>query len=59
MLEWPLTMATQRGRVDLKAEFPALWEWLQRVYERPAFKRSLEKGNGYDCTIFPNIVAKM
>lgn len=52
IMEFPMTMVKQRGHVDLK-EFPKLDEWLQRCHDRPAFKRSLEKGNGYDMTVFP------
>lgn len=55
MLEYPISMAKHRNWVDLKKEFPGLDEWLQRVYDRPSFKRSLEKGNGYDLSVFPKI----
>lgn len=53
MLEFPMSSIKQRKSVDLKAEFPLLDEWLERVYSRPAWKRGIEKGNGYDMTIFP------
>lgn len=53
MFEFPLSSIKQRGYLDLKAEFPLLDEWLERVYSRPAWKRGIEKGNGYDLTIFP------
>ena len=53
MLEYPISMAKHRKWVDLKKEFAKLDEWLQRVYDRPAFKRSLEKGNGYDLSVLP------
>jgi glutathione S-transferase len=53
MFEFPLSSIKQRKAVDLKAEFPLLDEWLERVYSRPAWKRGIEKGNGYDLTIFP------
>lgn len=53
MIEFPMTSIKQRKTVDLKAEFPLLDEWLERVYSRPAWKRCIEKGNGYDMTIFP------
>ncbi|KAH8593790.1 hypothetical protein B0O99DRAFT_514891 [Bisporella sp. PMI_857] len=53
LFEWPLTSIKQRKTVDLEKEFPILDAWLTRVHERPAFKRSLEKGNGYDPTVFP------
>jgi glutathione S-transferase len=53
LLEYPISSIKHRNWVDLAREFPKLDEWLQRVYDRPAFKRSLEKGNGYDLSIFP------
>ncbi|KUJ15056.1 uncharacterized protein LY89DRAFT_686614 [Mollisia scopiformis] len=53
ILEFPMSMIKQRNWVDLKNEFPALDAWLGRVYERPAWKRGIEKGNGYDLTVFP------
>ncbi|TGO54799.1 hypothetical protein BOTNAR_0259g00130 [Botryotinia narcissicola] len=53
MLEFPMALIKQRDCVDLEKEFPALDEWFKRCYERPAWKRSIEKGNGYDFTTFP------
>ncbi|KAF7947997.1 hypothetical protein EAE96_009065 [Botrytis aclada] len=53
MLEFPMALIKQRGWVNLEKEFPALDEWLKRCYERPAWKRCIEKGNGYDLTSFP------
>jgi glutathione S-transferase len=47
-------MVKHRNYVDLEKEFSALDGWLKRVYERPAFKRSLEKGNGYDFSKLPS-----
>ncbi|KAL3419697.1 glutathione s-transferase [Phlyctema vagabunda] len=55
LLEFPLSSVRHRGSVDLKAEFPALDAWLDRVYERPAWKRALAKGNGYDLSVFPKL----
>ncbi|KAG9232853.1 hypothetical protein BJ875DRAFT_65892 [Amylocarpus encephaloides] len=55
LAEFQTSMATQRNWVDLKADYPALYEWQQRVFARPAWRRALEKGNGYDLTIFPTI----
>jgi glutathione S-transferase len=55
MLEWPLASISQRKWVDIKSEFPALDAWLARCYKRDAWKRSLQKGNGYDLTIFPQL----
>lgn len=53
MMEFAMTMAKHRSYVDLAVEFPKLNEWLQRCHDRPAFKRSLDKGNGYDWNVFP------
>lgn len=55
MFEFPLSSIKHRETVDLEKEFPDLDAWLKRVYERPAWKRSLEKGFGgvYDLSIFP------
>lgn len=53
MLEYPVSTVKHRMWADLPKEFPKLDEWLQRCYDRPAFKRSLEKGNGYDLSVFP------
>ncbi|KAJ8060289.1 hypothetical protein OCU04_010626 [Sclerotinia nivalis] len=53
MAEFPVALIRQRGWVDLATEFPALNEWLERCYERPAWRRCMEKGNGYDLTTFP------
>lgn len=53
MMEFPMSMIKQRNWIDLKKDFPALDEWLERVYARDAFKRSLEKGNGYNLNTFP------
>jgi glutathione S-transferase len=54
LMEFPMSMVKHRNYVDLEKEFPALDGWLKRVYERPAFKRSLEKGNGYDFSKLPS-----
>lgn len=55
MLEWPMASIKQRKHVDLATEFPALDAWLTRCYERESWKRSLQKGNGYDLTTFPKM----
>lgn len=47
MLSWPFDMCTQRGYVDL-SKYPNLKGWYTRCQNREAWKRSLEKGNGYD-----------
>lgn len=55
LLEFPMSSIKERNTVDLEKEFPALDEWLKRVYARPAFKKALGKAfNGvYDWSIFP------
>ncbi|KAE9369085.1 hypothetical protein N431DRAFT_560024 [Stipitochalara longipes BDJ] len=53
LLEFLLSMIMHRNWVDLKNEFPVLDAWLEGVYARDAWKRSLEKGIGYDLTVFP------
>ncbi len=53
LLEFPLGSVRMRRVVDLKKEFPLLDEWLDRVYAREAWKRALEKGNGYDMSVLP------
>ena len=55
LAEFPLAMIKQRGWVDLEKQYPALDGWLGRVYARDAWKRGLEKGNGYDLTTFPKV----
>ncbi|KAL5349392.1 hypothetical protein ACLOAV_005683 [Pseudogymnoascus australis] len=55
ILEFPMTNVRQRGYLDLAVEFPRLDEWLTRCWERPAFRRALEKGNGYDMSAFPKV----
>ena len=52
LLEFPMSMIKHRNYVGLQTEFPALDKWLELVYERPAFKASLNKGNGYDLNTF-------
>jgi glutathione S-transferase len=53
MLEFPMSMIKHRNWVDLKSVFPELDKWLERVYSREAWKRGLQKGNGYDLSVFP------
>jgi glutathione S-transferase len=52
LVKFQLSVIKQRGWVDLEKEYPELDKWLKRVYEREAWKRRLEKGNGYDLTVF-------
>lgn len=53
LMEYPINSTKVRKYLNLKSEFPELDAWLERVHARPAYKRALEKGNGYDMTIFP------
>lgn len=39
----------QRGLMNAN-DYPKMKEWRKRCEERPAWKRSLEKGNGYDVS---------
>ncbi len=48
VLCWPMDVIAVRGYVDFEKEYPMLHAWRLRVKERPAWKRGLEKGNGYD-----------
>jgi len=50
-LSWPFDMMEQRKWIDV-SEFPKLMAWRKRCQERPAWKRGLEKGNGYDLVNF-------
>lgn len=52
MLEFPMSMIKHRNRVHLRSKFPGLKAWLDRVYARDGWKRSLEEGNGYDLIVF-------
>ncbi|KAH7383146.1 hypothetical protein BKA64DRAFT_736027 [Cadophora sp. MPI-SDFR-AT-0126] len=55
MLEFSMSSIKHRQSVDLANEFPELDAWLQRVYERPAWKRALWKAfdGVYDIAVFP------
>lgn len=46
IISWPMDMCSQAGFVDMK-KYPNLEKWHKRCHERPAWKKSLEKGNGY------------
>jgi glutathione S-transferase len=52
MLHFPLDNFYARKWVDLEKDYPKLAAWRTRVWERPAWKRGLEKGNGYDLGKF-------
>jgi len=59
LAEYPVTLVKHRNWADLKADYPLLDAWLERVHARDAFKRSLQKGNGYDLTIFPKVPGRL
>lgn len=48
MLSWPMDTMAQRGYADFKGDYPRLAAWRERIQSREAWKRALEKGNGYD-----------
>ena len=45
MMSFPLEAATQRAGLD--ASRPKLWDFLQRIHARPAYRRALERGGPY------------
>ncbi|KIW55962.1 hypothetical protein, variant [Exophiala xenobiotica] len=47
ILSWPMDVCALNHFIDLE-KFPALAKWHKRCQERPAWKRALEKGNGYN-----------
>lgn len=48
MLSFPFEQIVQKDWVDVKKEYPKLDAWRNRILERPAWKRGIEKGNGFD-----------
>lgn len=50
-MSWPMDLSSQRGFFD-ETKYPKIAEWLNRVHERPAYKRALEKSGGYDLKMF-------
>ena len=51
MLEFPVEMSVQRGNLKLDY-YPRIKRWRERYQARRAWKRALDKGNGYDMSIF-------
>ena len=45
MMSFPLEAASSRGA--LKSNFPNLSGFLERIHERPAYKRALDRGGPY------------
>lgn len=50
MLSWPMDTIAQRGYVNFERDWKVLHAWRMRILERPAWKRAIEKGNGYDLS---------
>lgn len=46
MMSFPLEGAASRGGLDGK--YPRLRAFLEKIHERPAYKRALEKGGPYN-----------
>ncbi|OAP60065.1 hypothetical protein AYL99_05067 [Fonsecaea erecta] len=49
ILSFPVDTCTAAGFIDIK-KYPKVEKWHARCRERPAWKRCIEKGNGYDLT---------
>jgi glutathione S-transferase len=45
MMSFPLEAAAQRAGLDRSR--PKLWDFLQRIHARPAYRRALERGGPY------------
>jgi len=52
MLSWPMDLIHQRGYVDFEKEYPGIAAWRKRIEGREAWKKGLEKGNGYDLSVW-------
>ncbi|KAN0099747.1 glutathione S-transferase [Hyaloscypha variabilis] len=53
MMNFPIDYIYMRKWVDNpELHYPKVTAWRQRVWERPAWKRGIEKGNGYDLAMF-------
>jgi glutathione S-transferase len=48
ILSWPFDNIAQRGWFDLGKDYPKIAAWRERIRQRAAWKRALEKGNGYN-----------
>ncbi|CAD6457628.1 70403aa0-6342-48bb-b9ff-29b7eaa1316c [Sclerotinia trifoliorum] len=47
MLSWPVDFLAAKKYVDFE-KYPKILQWRNRIQNRDAWKRALEKGNGYD-----------
>jgi glutathione S-transferase len=50
IISFPVDLCTAAGMVDI-TKYPRVEKWHTRVHDRPAWKRSLEKGNGYNLGV--------
>lgn len=48
IMSFPMDQVDMVKMVDLEKDYPKLAAWRKRYTSRPAWKRALEKGNGYD-----------
>lgn len=49
-MSWPMDVSTQRGwfGVEEARKYPKIKAWVDRVHDRPAYKKALESGGIYD-----------
>ncbi|RVX66719.1 hypothetical protein B0A52_09532 [Exophiala mesophila] len=50
IMKWPVDNCVKHGFVNIK-DYPAMEKWYARVEQRPGWKKSLERGNGYSLEI--------
>ncbi len=50
MLSWPMDTIAGRKWYDFEKDYPKIAAWRKRIQERDAWKRGLEKGNGYELS---------
>jgi glutathione S-transferase len=48
LLSYPVEQIIQRGYVDVDKVYPKVGAWRSRIVNSPAWKRGIEKGNGFD-----------
>jgi len=53
-MSWPMDVSTQRGWFggEEARKYPKIKAWVDRVHERPAYKKALERGGIYDLKTF-------
>jgi glutathione S-transferase len=47
MLSWPMDFLAAKKYVEFE-KYPKILQWRKKVQEREAWKRAMEKGNGYE-----------